>query len=312
MSGAAKDTKASVAAVVVTHDPDIDALVRTLLETSRQVSRIVVVDNASKSQLNLQQALETLPDVAFVGLDENHGIASALNHGVRELTVRGYDYSWLLTLDQDTSLHPRAICIVLSSLDLIDVRTRQECGIVGLRYEAVELPRGFTRWTEPSRHVHALGHGLREKRLLITSGNLVRRQVAEAIQYEESFFMDQVDHAFCASVRSHGWRVLEYDTVLMNHQIGKPVEVRGMLRQYEPGQRLYYIVRNSTSLLLHRQLPARFYIVQLLSWSGAYALVNGLLAIPRELMIVLAGLWDGILGRLGQRQYRFLAEPRAR
>jgi hypothetical protein len=98
----------------------------------------------------------------------------------------------------------------------------------------------------------------------------------------------------------------------MNHQIGKTVEVRGTIRHYEPGQRLYYIVRNSTSLLLRRQLPTRFYIIQLLSWCGAYAVANGLLAAPRELVIILAGLWDGILKRLGQRQYRFLAEPKAR
>jgi len=145
--------------------------------------------------------------------------------------------------------------------------------------------------------------------LLITSGNLVRREVAEAIPYEESLFIDQVDYAFCATVRSRGWRILECTDVLMDHQIGKAVETAGMVRRYETGQRLYYIVRNSTFLVLRRQLPASVYLAQLVSWGWAYAVVNGLSAAPREMAIILAGLGDGILRRLGQRRYWFLAEP---
>jgi len=309
MSGSRGDSKASVAAVVVTHDPDIDALLLALLETSHQVSHIVVVDNGSQSQLRLVHHLEALPNVTLVKLDENRGMAAGLNCGVRQLAAGGHDHSWILTLDQDTLLHPYAIRTVLSALEFVDARTRQACAVVGLRHKAVELPRGLWRWVEHDRQLRAVGHGFWERRLLITSGNLVRREVAEATPYEESLFMDQVDFAFCSSVRSHGWRTLEYAEVLMDHQIGKSVEVRGTARRYEPGQRLYYIVRNSTFLLLRRQLPIGVFLTQLFSWGGTYALVNGPSAIPRELAIIVAGLIDGVLKRLGQRRYWFLAEP---
>jgi len=298
-----------VAAVVVTHEPDIDALALTLLETSRQVARTVVVDNGSKSQVRLARKLERLPEVALIRLDENRGIAAALNLGIRHLAAEGYDHAWVLTLDQDTVLHPGAISTVLRSLDFLDGSTREACGVVGLRHEPVEVPHGSWRGAERDRCVDQLEHKLRDTPLLITSGNLVRREVAEAIPYEESLFMDQVDHAFCAKVRSHGWRVLEYTDVLMDHQIGKAVEVRGKVRRYETGQRLYYIVRNSTFLLLRRQLPVSVYLSQLFSLSWAYAIVNGPSAAPRELAIILTGLGDGILRRLGQRSYWFLAEP---
>jgi len=86
--------------------------------------------------------------------------------------------------------------------------------------------------------------------------------------------------------------------------------VRRRVRRYETGQRLYYITRNSTLLMLRRQLPLSVYLAQLLSWCWAYGAVNGPSAIPREMTIVLAGLGDGILRRLGQREYWFLAEPR--
>jgi rhamnosyltransferase len=254
-------------------------------------------------------SLEALPGVVLIRLEENRGIAAALNLGVRHLAAEGHDYSWVLTLDQDTVLHPGAIRTVLSSLDRVDGSTRAACGVVGLRHEPVHLPRGPWRWAVGHRSVGELEHELRDTPLLITSGNLVRREVAEAIPYEESLFMDQVDHAFCATVRSHGWRVLEYTDVLMDHQIGKAVEVRGRKVRYETGQRLYYIVRNSTFLLLRGQLSAGVYLSQLRSLSWAYAVVNGPSAVPRETAIFIAGLGDAILRRLGQRSYWFLAEP---
>jgi rhamnosyltransferase len=312
MSGGTNSGAGSVTAVVVTHEPDLDALVRTLLETSRQVSRTVVVDNGSQSQVKLMRRLESLPGVALIGLDRNRGIAAALNLGVRRLAAEGHDHTWVLTLDQDTLLHPGAINSLLCSLDLLDASTRDECGVVGLRHKPVEVPQGPWRWAERHVRVRDLGHRLRERRLLITSGNLVRREVAETIPYAESLFMDQVDYAFCATVRSRGWRILECTDVLMDHQIGKSVETAGMVRRYETGQRLYYIVRNSTFLVLRRQLPASVYLAQLVSWGWAYAVVNGLSAVPREIAILVAGFGDGILKRLGQRQYWFLAEPRKR
>jgi rhamnosyltransferase len=308
MNGEANSCAESVTAVVVTHEPDIDALVLTVLETSRQVGHIVVVDNGSQSQVTLISRLEGLPGVALIGLEENRGIAAALNVGVRHLASEN-GHTWVLTLDQDTLLHAGAISSLLGSIDLLDVKMRDECGVVGLRHKPIQVPRGPWRWAERNCRVRELGNGLRERRLLITSGNLVRREVAETIPYEESLFMDQVDYAFCAAVRSRGWRVLEFTDVLMDHQIGKSVEVKGIVRQYETGQRLYYIVRNSTFLVLRRQLPVSVYLAQLLSWTWAYVVVNGALACPRETLILLAGLGDGILRRLGHRQYWFLAEP---
>ena len=311
MSGGTSSGAGSVTAVVVTHEPDVDALVITLLETSRQVSRTVVVDNGSQSQVELMRRLESLPGVVLIRLDRNRGIAAALNLAVRRLAAEGHDHTWVLTLDQDTLLHPGAVDSLLGSLDLLDASTRDECGVVGMRHKPVEVPQGPWRWAERHVRVRDLGHGLRERRLLITSGNLVRREVAETIPYEEPLFIDQVDYAFCAAVRSRGWRILECTDVLMDHQIGKSVEAAGV-RRYETGQRLYYIVRNSTFLVLRRQLPASVYLAQLVSWGWAYAVVNGLSAVPREMAILVAGLADGILRRLGQRRYWFLAEPRKR
>ena len=130
-----------------------------------------------------------------IGLDRNRGIAAALNLGVRRLAAEGHDHTWVLTLDQDTLLHPGAINSLLGSLDLLDASTRDECGVVGMRHKPVEVPQGPWRWAERHVRVRDLGHSLRERRLLITSGNLVRSEVAETIPYEEPLFMDQVDDA---------------------------------------------------------------------------------------------------------------------
>jgi rhamnosyltransferase len=296
----------------VTHEPDIDALVPALLELSRQAIGIVVVDNGSQSQVTIARRLESRPRILVVRLAKNLGIAAALNLGVRRLATEAYGHSWVLTLDQDTVLYPGAIDTVLDSLALLDERARDKCAIVGLRHEPIKTLGRPWRWIV-SEHRHPnLGHGFREMKFLITSGNLVRTQVAETVPYKEEFFMDQVDHALCAAVRARGWSVLEYRDVLMNHEMGKSVEVKGTVRKYETGERLYYICRNSTFLVLRRQLPASAYAAQLFHWSWAYATVNGPSAVLREIAILVAGLGDGVLGRLGQRRYWFLSEPAQR
>ena len=89
MNAAASRAEASVAAVVVTYEPDIDALVQMLSETSRQVVGIVVVDNGSKSQSSIAQYLEPLPKVALVKLADNLGIAAALTLGYAVSPLRG-------------------------------------------------------------------------------------------------------------------------------------------------------------------------------------------------------------------------------
>jgi GT2 family glycosyltransferase len=132
--------------------------------------------------------------------------------------------------------------------------------------------------------------------------------VAADVSFEERLFIDQVDYAFCSAVREAGWRLLELKQVLMDHRIGREVPVGDGMRRYEPGQRLYYIIRNSAYLTFRRRLPPTVFLAQLLTWTRSYLGANGAKSFGRYVAIVSSGLGDCVLGRFGRREYRFLRE----
>ncbi|HTW97286.1 MAG TPA: glycosyltransferase [Acidimicrobiales bacterium] len=299
----------AVAAIVVTYEPDRTALLATLSRTMEQVRRVLVVDNGSANRPSWEADAAALPGVELLPLEDNFGVATALNHGVRHLATSG-DHQWVLTLDQDTTLCDRAIETLFAAFGELDEATRRRTGALGLSFPRPS-PRAFWRWAERHLILGEVG-AFRDRLFLITSGNLIRRSVAESVPYEDDLFIDQVDTAFSVAVRAAGYVLLELAEPQMRHEVGTVVEVRGKRYRYETGNRLYYIVRNATLLMRRRQLPLAVSVALLASWCRAYLYVNGPAALPRELAIIGTAVFDALSGRLGRRQYRFLAEPRGR
>jgi hypothetical protein len=82
---------------------------------------------------------------------------------------------------------------------------------------------------------------------------------------------------------------------------------RGKKRSYENAQRLYYMTRNSTYLLLRRDLPPSVYLTSLIWWSRSYVAKHGSKSIMSCALILFIGVFDGTFSRLGRREYAFLA-----
>lgn len=303
--------RTGVAAIVVSYEPELPAFVASVANTAAQVDRVVVVDNGSSNQAGVAAELAELAKVEVLLQEDNLGIATALNNGVRRLSENGL-HAWVLTLDQDTVLREGAVATVLDAFGRLDEAVKRRCGVVALAYRPVRDGHGIRRWLGRRSATSDVGGGFRERRLLITSGNLVRREVAESVPYEGELFIDQVDSAFSLAVRARGWSLLDFPMLLMDHQVGQLFEAGGRVWRYQPGQRLYYIARNSTELVLRAHLPLGVYLMQLAVWMRAYLHVNGLRALPRLTTIVVVGLFDGATRRLGRRSYGILAEPARR
>jgi rhamnosyltransferase len=90
----------------------------------------------------------------------------------------------------------------------------------------------------------------RSVRATITSGSLVKTAVFErAGFFDESLFIDSVDHDFCLRCRAHGMLVIEGREQIMEHSIGAATEHRFLGRRipctnHSPLRR-YYITRNT-------------------------------------------------------------------
>lgn len=293
----------AVVAVVVTKSPDIPRLNVVLRRLAAQTNSVIVVDNGSAGVAELRRLVSALETVELVELGTNLGIAAALNIGVERASAQHAE--WILTMDQDTVVSMGAIAELVSAFDNLPELLRRTAAILAMRRRPVESGNALARWAS-RRLVVARYERFVEKRLVMTSGNLVRADLAYDVGFNERLFMDQVDFDFCARLRARGFRVLEYDRECMEHRLGEPIRVSGHLHSYEGPQRLYYIVRNSTFLVLRRRLQVAFYLAQIVSWSGAYILGNGARSSVRCMAIVALGVFDGMLMRLGEREYRVL------
>lgn len=294
-----------VVAVVVAYEPELDRLATVLAAASRETGRVIVVDNTPHPSTALSALVAAVPGAELLALGENRGIAGGLNAGVAAALAGDEPPEWICTLDQDTVLAPGAVETVLAAFASLASPEQRRVGVLALRHRPPGRPGRAWRWAERSIDLGGVGP-FGDRLVVLTSGNLVRRELAASVPYDERLFMDQVDYAFCLAARRIGWSVLEYPEVLMDHRLGE----EGAAGRYEPAPRLYYVVRNATRLLAGGGLPAGLYLAQLGGWARAYLRARGLRGVPTLAGAFGLGLADCVTGRMGRREYRLLAGHR--
>jgi rhamnosyltransferase len=239
--------RSEICAVVVTYFPAAGCA-ENLAALAPQVGKVLVVDNGSDAATlaPVEVAVQRL-GATVVRLGSNLGIATALNKGLEFAREQGF--RWLATFDQDSQCTPGMIeemGRVLESLPQPD-RT----AIISPSY--VDRALGFTVRQGRSE---AAGEGWQILRTTMTSGNLVNVEIATAVGgFDDSLFIDYVDHEFCLRLRSHGYRIVQSTRATLLHSLGTMERRRFLFRLVAPTHhsavRRYYQSRNR--YLLWRQ-----------------------------------------------------------
>lgn len=201
---------------------------RRSVETLRgQVGHIHIVDNASnEDSVQVLDSLEREPDVSVTRLSENRGIGHALNLGVKR--AREMNYSWLLTMDQDSVVDGSFIEAYRAA---IAANPKRECLVPVIAGDR----RGIETEVSPVSYA-------------ITSGNLVRVALFDEIGlYDEGLFIDCVDFDFSLRLRRAGHAIYRVPNASMEHYLGEAAVLPGFLRgfyaRHSPVRR-YYQTRN--------------------------------------------------------------------
>jgi rhamnosyltransferase len=299
--------RSGVCAVIVTWNPDLERLTKVVEALSPQANGVVIVDNGSGNFDEVSSRWSAHDNTHVIGLPENLGIGAALNVGVEHALLA--HPAWVLTMDQDTLVDDGAIEGILSSYATLDANTQDRCAILALRPHPQPASIWLTRYAEHLMIVRELGLFI-ERRGVITSGNLVKADVAERVHFNESLFIDQVDFDFCFSLRHLGYLVIQQKAISMDHVLGERYSDVERVHPYENAQRLYYIVRNSTYLVVRRRLPIRFCVVQVVVFCGAYVSINGASSCLNCVLVVVRGVVDGLMRRMGRREYPLLQKGR--
>jgi rhamnosyltransferase len=240
-------SKERICAVIVTYHPDADFPQRTA-RIAGQVGGLVIVDNHSNSRAvtMLRETCSQL-NAHLILNDDNLGIATGLNLGVRWAKEQGY--SWALTLDQDTGPAEFMVETLLGVYEALNENEKDRIAIIGSGY----LDASSQRCSFLQVHVPN-GQPWVETKTVITSGSLVSIAAFETIgRFRDEFFIDFVDIDYCLRASSKGYRVLLACKPLMQHSIGAMTVHRLPWKQTGTSNhselRLYYMARNLTVLI---------------------------------------------------------------
>lgn len=286
-----------VCAILVTYNPDSNILTN-IAAIIPQVDQVLVIDNASLPRG--KSYLEQLPPsekIKVIHNTYNLGIATALNQGVR--FAKNHHFEWIITFDQD-SLAPDNL---LASLFEEYERASHSSEIAVLAPVPYDQATGFS--PKPFRDIKE-GHLIVDS--VITSGALLRLSAIEKVGYfDDSFFIDYVDHDFCLRLHKFGYRLLLVPKSRLAHNYGNPRchKILGFSffsYNYSPLRR-YYLSRNRmVAYKRHRRILRWLLHDAFAAFKDALKILLVEADVWEKYKAILKGTIDGLLGRMGNAE----------
>lgn len=242
-------------AVVVTYQPDATALLKLLGQLNKETD-FVVIDNGSADIERLAESITVYQRCQeLLRLDDNVGLARALNIGIDWARERGCDYVFLF--DQDSSPCDLFVSRMIKACRDVAEFSERPVAAIGPRIINPQTMRQtpfklFNRLLRRSDRVYAGAGAFFHADFLITSGTLlVVESVATIGAMKESYFIDNVDLEWCFRAKSMGYEIIGTDRAVLYHAIGErsanPLVRAGIMAQHNPS-RTYYSSRNRIHL----------------------------------------------------------------
>lgn len=285
----------SILAVVVTYHPDKQFPER-LYRLAEQVNSVLIVDNHSDaSTVSMLRDVASRPNVQVILNPQNLGIAAALNIGVKSAIAQ--DYEWVATFDQDS--------LILGNYfdDLLQVYENCQQRYTIAMLSPVYCEQALGNASLPTEHT---GIQYVETDKTMTSGSLVKTDCFRAVGlFDESFFIDFVDHEFALRLMKAGYRIIRSNTCMLVHRLGRTRRycVLGLhfYSSEHNSTRRYYIARNR--ILVYRRYGT-FRPLWIVKDLVAFLKEIAKIALVEEnsaakLSATVKGIYHGILGRTG-------------
>ena len=200
------------------------------------MGEVIVVDNGSnKETLSMLRGLKE--EITLIELNENKGIAYALNRGI-EYAVNN-DFQWVLTLDHDSTVSDSMISNMLSVYNSIDESEKEK--IVMLTPKHVEEKQmDVVSKSQENKWEYVLTE--------ITSGALTKADFYKNELYDEKLFIDLVDHDYCLRINSMGYKIIRVNSAILIHNLGESIQKKILGITVTPTNhsalRRYYMSRN--------------------------------------------------------------------
>lgn len=255
---------------IITYNPTLTDVSTCLEALCNQVERVVIVDNASKNVKSLQEVVSKYANVTLVKNSQNIGFAKALTQVFEWAKSQGFN--WVLTLNDDSVVPSNMISeykkILESQGNLVNQKNAKNskiaivCSLLKNRLDGTIL------------------HSKCHEDECITSGSLTSVEAWQKIGgFDEWLEIDGVDFDFSRRLVRAGWKIVECQNVIMEHQIGKARSINLIIKHpivwNHNANRKYYIARN----------------MQVVDYKmGTYSYAKSLRAVVRDMIFV--ALWE--------------------
>lgn len=289
-----------IGAILVLYNPDV-ARTRNVVELLLpQVDAICAIDNSDNG--GAESMFEALPQVKYIPLHGNYGIARAQNEGIRYFQQEGFDF--ILFIDQDTLPEKDAVERLLASWQCLD---RQ-----GIKVGAV-APIAINHFTKKpvSYSIAKKGeHNIEDHHYFevihtMSSLSLIKLSMFDEVGLMwEELFIDAVDCEWCWRAADRIGARFFYDCdIHMDHILGAGTKTVGKRSIHiTPPFRMYYQYRNFIWLLRKKYVPRRWlrknavkYVLKI-----GYYVLNG----PDRLAYlknIARGIRDGVKGAKSEK-----------
>lgn len=263
-------TNMHICAGIITYNPTLTDVSTCLEALCNQVERVIIVDNASKNVKSLQEVVSKYANVTLVKNSQNIGFAKALTQVFEWAKSQGFN--WVLTLNDDSVVPSNMISeykkILENQGNLVNQKNAKNskiaivCSLLKNRLDGTIL------------------HSKCHEDECITSGSLTSVEAwAKIGGFDEWLEIDGVDFDFSRRLVRAGWKIVECQNVIMEHQIGKARSINLIIKHpivwNHNANRKYYIARN----------------MQVVDYKmGTYSYAKSLRAVVRDMIFV--ALWE--------------------
>ncbi|EOI3364160.1 glycosyltransferase family 2 protein [Aeromonas hydrophila] len=288
-------TESSYSVVIVFYNPE-DEHIRNSKKLSEGVDLVIIDNSPHPREYNIESA-------HIIKLNENKGIAAAINIGLQYSVNKGYKYS--LILDQDSNPSINDLDKLVGKISALNRERLNKVAAVSPAYydRAINKRCDFIVVNGNSiSRVPSIGTDPIDVSYTITSGTVIKLDVLNIVGFmDESLFIDFVDIEWCFRVVSKGYQIVGIPDVLMEHEIGcKPIRIFGRTYVNHSSIRHYYYFRNALLLMSRDYVPRAWKINEILKIVPrffVYALFTDNRLAHCEKM--LRGIYDGVRGKSG-------------
>lgn len=259
-----------ICAGIITYNPTLTDVSTCLEALCNQVERVIIVDNASKNVKSLQEVVSKYTNVTLVKNSQNIGFAKALTQVFEWAKSQGFN--WVLTLNDDSVVPSNMISEYKKILENQGSLVNQK----NAKNSKIAIVCSLLKNRLDGTILHSKCH----EDECITSGSLTSVEAwAKIGGFDEWLEIDGVDFDFSRRLVRAGWKIVECQNVIMEHQIGKARSINLIIKHpivwNHNANRKYYIARN----------------MQVVDYKmGTYSYVKSLRAVVRDMIFV--ALWE--------------------